>query len=268
MGRTAEGRPTEPLACIIDAQSVETSADVPAQSQGYDAGKIAGRKRSIVTDALGLLIAVLVTATSTSDGAAGPPLLTQVAADHPTITKTWADGEGGAALGIDVEVVRRDPATRGFAALPRRWVAERTLGWLMFHRRPVHDYEALPASLPGMATPTRAASLIATFRTPTSRHGGGPGRAPGSRHRAARRRPRSTGQENHLTPPEPHKPWSCQRRTVRLSATWQVARPRSTERDARHSDFRRLPVRPIRRSAAPRLASCTCRTPSARAVPC
>ncbi|MFI7705478.1 transposase [Nonomuraea sp. NPDC049480] len=87
-----------------------------------------------------------------SDGAAGLPLLTQVAAENPTITKTWADSayrtkvlEGGAALGIDVEVVRRDPATRGFAVLPRRWVAERTLGWFMLHRRLARDYEALPA---------------------------------------------------------------------------------------------------------------------------
>jgi transposase len=40
-----------------------------------------------------------------------------------------------AALGIDVEAVRRDPATRGFAALPRRWAVERTFGWLMLHRR-------------------------------------------------------------------------------------------------------------------------------------
>ncbi len=93
---------------------------------------------------------MLVTAASVSDGAAGLPLLTQVAANHPTITTTWADSaycttviEGGAALGIDV--VRRDPATRGFSALPRRWVAERILGWLMLHRRLTRDYEARPA---------------------------------------------------------------------------------------------------------------------------
>ncbi|GAA2700890.1 hypothetical protein [Nonomuraea recticatena] len=78
--------------------------------------------------------------------------MTQVAIDHPALTKTWADSayrttviEHAAGLGIDVEVVRRDPATRGFTPLPRRWVAERTLGWLMLHRRLVRDYEALPA---------------------------------------------------------------------------------------------------------------------------
>ncbi|MFD1935467.1 transposase [Nonomuraea mangrovi] len=53
--------------------------------------------------------------------------------------------ESAAALGIDAEVVRRDPATKGFAALPRRWGVERTRGWLLFHRRLARDYEALPA---------------------------------------------------------------------------------------------------------------------------
>jgi transposase len=110
-----------------------------------------GRKRSILTDTLGLLLVVLVTAASVQDGRAGLQLLTRAAAAHPTISKAWADGayrntviEHGAALGIDVEVVRRDPATRGFAALPRRWTVERTFGWLMLHRR-ARDYEALPA---------------------------------------------------------------------------------------------------------------------------
>ncbi|MFI6797601.1 transposase [Streptosporangium canum] len=52
--------------------------------------------------------------------------------------------EYGAQLGIDVEVVHRDPAVRGFTPLPRRWAVERTFGWLMLHRRLVRDYEALP----------------------------------------------------------------------------------------------------------------------------
>jgi transposase len=151
--RTTEGRDPEPTACIIDAQSVKTSVNAPAGTQGYDAGKkIDGRKRSIITDTLGLLLAVLVTAAGVSDGTAGRPLLTQVAAAHPSITKAWADSayratviEHAARLGIDLHVVRRDPATTGFTALPRRWVVERTFGWLMFHRRLARDYEALPA---------------------------------------------------------------------------------------------------------------------------
>ncbi len=78
-------------------------------------------------------------------------LLTQVASTHPTITKIWADSayrtkviESIATCGIDVEVVRRDPTSRGFTVPPRRWVVERTLGWPMLHRRLARDYEALP----------------------------------------------------------------------------------------------------------------------------
>nr|WP_323180174.1 transposase [Streptomyces sp. NBC_00893] len=61
--REKEGRDAEPSACVIDAQSVKTSTSVHASSQGIDAGKkVVGRKRNIVTDTIGLLMAVLVTA--------------------------------------------------------------------------------------------------------------------------------------------------------------------------------------------------------------
>ncbi|MFE5809010.1 IS5 family transposase [Streptomyces sp. NPDC056491] len=66
--REKEGRNAEPSACVIDAQRVKTSTSVPAASQGIDAGKkTAGRKRSIATDTLDLLLAVLVTAASVQD---------------------------------------------------------------------------------------------------------------------------------------------------------------------------------------------------------
>lgn len=66
--RQKEGREAEPSACVLDAQSVKTSTNVPASGQDTDPGKkIAGRKRSIVTDILGLLLAVLVTAASVQD---------------------------------------------------------------------------------------------------------------------------------------------------------------------------------------------------------
>lgn len=86
--RRSGGRNAEPSACVIDAQSVKTSTSIPAASQGTDAGKkIVGRKRSIVTDTLGLLLAVLVTAASGPDSVAGTQLLDQVAAGHPGIRK-------------------------------------------------------------------------------------------------------------------------------------------------------------------------------------
>ncbi len=138
---------------MIDAQSVKTSTSVPVASQGTDnAKKIVGRKRSIVTDTLGLLLAVLVTAASVQDSNAGPRLLDQVAADHPTIRKTWVDGgyrkhfvEHAAPLGIDMEITARTPGTRGFTPIPKRWAVERTYGWLMLNRHLARDYETLPA---------------------------------------------------------------------------------------------------------------------------
>ncbi len=90
--RQAEGRSNEPSACLIDSQSIKTSATVHLASQGIDpAKKIIGRKRHIATDTLGLLLAVTVTAASIHDSAAGTHLLTRVRERHPTITKAWAD---------------------------------------------------------------------------------------------------------------------------------------------------------------------------------
>ncbi|MDH6229401.1 transposase [Streptomyces sp. MJP52] len=149
--RRAHGRSTEPTAAVIDAQSVKTSANVAETSQGIDAGKkIKGRKRHVITDTLGLVLAVLVTAASVHDTTGGKLLLDDLTAAHASVSKVWADGgyqssilNHGAGLGIDVEVVQR-PRTKGFEPLPKRWVIERTFGWLMQHRRLARDHEALP----------------------------------------------------------------------------------------------------------------------------
>ena len=183
--RRKEGRNAEPSACVIDAQSVKTSTSVPAASQGTDAGKkIVGRKRSIVTDTLGLLLAVLVTAASVQDSVAGTQLLDQVAAGHPGIRKVWVDGgyrqhlvEHAATLGIDMEITARKPGTRGFTPIPKRWAVERTYGWLMLHRRLARDYETLPARSEAMVhlamTDLMARRLTGettiSWRDPTSR---------------------------------------------------------------------------------------------------
>ena len=151
--RIAAGRDPEPTACVTGSQSIKTAPTVPAATQGTDAAKkIIGRKRNIITGTLGLLLVVMVTAASMQEGPAGLQLLTKAAAAHPAICKAWAGSayrnaviDHAAALGIDVEVVRRDPATRGFTPLPRRWAVERTFGWLMLHRRLARDCEALPA---------------------------------------------------------------------------------------------------------------------------
>jgi transposase len=133
VGLETEGRDAEPSACVLDAQSIKTSANVPAAGQGIDAGKkIAGRKRHIGVDTLGLLLAVLVTAASVSGNVGGIHVLSNFATDHPPrITEAWADTgyrtkviEHGARLGIDVEVTRRAPAQKGFKVIPRRWVVD------------------------------------------------------------------------------------------------------------------------------------------------
>ncbi|MEV0455814.1 IS5 family transposase [Catellatospora methionotrophica] len=156
--RTQAGREATPTAGVIDTQSVKTSSNVPLHTQGVDAGKkIVGRKRGIVTDTLGLLLAVIVTTAAASDNTIGIDLLDQAKAAHPDLAKTWVDAgfknrviEHGAALGIDVEVVTKDPEIKGFSVVKRRWVVERTIGWIMQHRRLARDYEALPENSTSM----------------------------------------------------------------------------------------------------------------------
>ena len=158
LARAKEGRAAEPSAAIVDTQSVKTSTNPPLETQGADAAKlIVGRKRSIATDALGLLLAVIVCAASVSENNAGIRVPNQAKALHPTITKTWVDQgfknrfvEHAATLGIDAEVVTRNPEATGFHVLKRRWVVERTIGWLMLHRRLARDYETLPESSEAM----------------------------------------------------------------------------------------------------------------------
>jgi transposase InsO family protein len=152
----------EPTGPVIDTQSVKTSTNVPLTSQGTDAAKkIVGRKRGILTDTIGLILAVTVTAASLSENAVGIRLLDQAKKTYPTIAKSWVDTgfknavvEHGANLGINVEVVNRNPNVRGFQVVKRRWVVERSLGWLMLHRRLSRDYETLPtkASSPNSTT--------------------------------------------------------------------------------------------------------------------
>lgn len=143
--RDHHGRTIEPDGSIMDSQSVKTSTNAPLSTQGIDAGtKVVGRKRGIITDTLGLLLAA-----STSDNTIGMDLLDQATPVYPTLTKTWVDAgvknrvvEHGAQRGVDVEIVIKDPRVKGFSVVKRRWVVECTLGWLMHHRRLVRDHEA------------------------------------------------------------------------------------------------------------------------------
>ncbi|MFD7169421.1 IS5 family transposase [Streptomyces violascens] len=152
--REIRKRRENPTAVVLDSQTVRASANAPKETTGWDPGKKSpGRKRGIATDVIGLVIAVLVVAASVHDNATGITLLDKAAASAPTVTKAWADAgfkeavvEHGTRLGIDVEIVQREPGARGFTPQPKRWVAEQTLGTLMLHRRLARNYETRPAS--------------------------------------------------------------------------------------------------------------------------
>ena len=151
--RAAAGRDAEPTAAVIDSQSVRAADTVPRSSRGWDnAKKVNGRKRHIAVDAMGLLLAVVITAASVQDRDAARPLLWNLHRTSARVRLVWADAVyagrlsgWAAALKMTLQIVpRRNP--HAFEVLPRRWVVERTFAWISKHRRTVRDYERLPAS--------------------------------------------------------------------------------------------------------------------------
>jgi transposase len=148
--RLREGRGVLPTAAVIDSQSVKAAETVAAARRGYDAGKkINGIKRHVAVDTLGLLLVVMVTGAGVQDRDGAFRLLSLLRERFSTIHMTWADGGyagrlvnwAAMALRLDVTIVKRSDDTKGFQVLPRRWVVERTLGWLTRNRRLVRDYE-------------------------------------------------------------------------------------------------------------------------------
>jgi len=152
--RESRGRRADPSLVVLDTQSLHATAGVPADTTGRDAAKkVPGRKRGLAVDVLGLVIAVVVPASSAHDNSAGIALLDKVAADTDTVHKALVDQgfkaavvDHGKKVGIDVEVVERNPTTSGFVPQPIRWRVEQVNGIMMLHRRLVRDYEHRPAS--------------------------------------------------------------------------------------------------------------------------
>lgn len=136
--RLAEGRKREPTAAIIDSQSVKSTE--MSEERGYDAGKkVNGRKRHILVDTIGLLLAVMVLPASIQDRDGAKELLSSFfgTSRPPRVKHIWADGGYAGALiqwakslwRCTVEVVKRNEL-HTFKVLPRRWVVERPLvGW-------------------------------------------------------------------------------------------------------------------------------------------
>jgi transposase len=145
--RERVGREASPSAGVLDSQSIKAPA---AKKRGFDAGKkVTGRKRHIAVDTDGRLLMVNLTTADISDSAGAQVILDAIRKRWPWLKHLFADGaydrgkllDKATFLDFVIEIVRRTDAEPGFKVLPRRWVVERTFGWMTRWRRLVRDYE-------------------------------------------------------------------------------------------------------------------------------
>lgn len=157
--RLAQGRAEEPSAVILDARTLQSSPESGGRA-GYDGHKKRkGSKTHMAVDTLGHLLALHVTPANEQERAQVAALAEEVQEiTGSRVEVAYVDqgytgdepAEAAEAHGIQLEVVKHAEAKRGFVLLPRRWVVERSFGWMARFRRLARDYERLPQTLAGL----------------------------------------------------------------------------------------------------------------------
>ena len=147
--RVKKGKQSSPSLGLVDSQSVKTAS--VTEEKGVDGNKkVNGRKRFLLTDTLGLILGVLICKANEGERSGAEELFYQVQGKYPRLEKVVADqGFSGEeyinqierVFGFIFEIVSKVLGVSGFQVLPKRWIVERTFGWLIWNRRLVKDYE-------------------------------------------------------------------------------------------------------------------------------